>query len=260
MPHCKACNKCNTWHERQPRTHWHCADKSPLPCRLAFIGATAAVPRCHASVADGAADYASRRSGNQEENLRRRANGHQMPLSARAPLESRARDSRDTSAALRARSSKGTLYMNPNRRRGRPAHQRSPEDSPLRDGNRDRLIGLLTLRAAKTLEYYFMETNLTYHHWLSVRLSTLSMPHMFIRSGCSTLLALSRRCASALLGGSLHAAHILLDGVAPQQLTTGGLAWEVTRVESALCHGQCVESVRWRCARIAAVSGLDGDI
>lgn len=109
-------------------------------------------------------DYASRRSGNQEENLRRRANGHQMPLSARAPLE---RDSRDTSSNLRARSSKGTLYMNPTRRRGRPAHQRSPDDSPLRDGNRDRLIGLLTLRAAKTLEYYFMETNLTYHHWLS---------------------------------------------------------------------------------------------
>lgn len=115
------------------------------------------------------ADYASRRSGNQEENLRRRANGHQMPLSARGPLEGRARDSRDTSSNLRARSSKGTLYMNPTRRRGRPAHQRSPDDSPLRDGNRDRVIGLLTLRAAKTLEYYFVETNLTYHHWLSVR-------------------------------------------------------------------------------------------
>lgn len=32
------------------------------------------------------------------------------------------------------------------RRRGRPAWMRSPTDSPLRDGNRDRLVGLLTER------------------------------------------------------------------------------------------------------------------
>ena len=32
------------------------------------------------------------------------------------------------------------------RRRGRPAWLRSPNDSPYRDGNRDRLIGLLTDR------------------------------------------------------------------------------------------------------------------
>lgn len=32
------------------------------------------------------------------------------------------------------------------RRRGRPAHLRSPDDSPLRDGNRDMMVGLLTER------------------------------------------------------------------------------------------------------------------
>ena len=40
------------------------------------------------------------------------------------------------------------------RRQGRPPSQRSPDDSPLRDGNRDRIEGLLTMRAAKTLLYY----------------------------------------------------------------------------------------------------------
>jgi len=43
---------------------------------------------------------------------------------------------------------------------------RSSFDSPLRDGNRDRLIGLLTKRAAVTLSYYLMETNVNVHHWL----------------------------------------------------------------------------------------------
>ncbi len=33
-----------------------------------------------------------------------------------------------------------------NRRKGRPAWTRNPDDTPLRDGNRDRLIGLLTER------------------------------------------------------------------------------------------------------------------
>jgi hypothetical protein len=93
-----------------------------------------------------------------------------MPLTARLS----GRDARDDGGAfLRSRSSRSVKYMKPSRRRGRPAHMRSPDDSPLRDGNRDRLIGLLTKRAAKTLEYYFIETNLTYHHWLSVRGSSL---------------------------------------------------------------------------------------
>ena len=94
-----------------------------------------------------------------------------MPLSARSASTDRdARD--DGGGVLRTRSSKGMSYTNESRRRGRPAHVRSPDDSPLRDGNRDRLIGLLTKRAAKTLEYYFVETNLTYHHWLTVRHTT----------------------------------------------------------------------------------------
>jgi hypothetical protein len=140
------------------------------------------------------ADYASRRSGQQEENLRRRTNGHQLPLSARVP----GRDTRDDGGpSLRARSAKGTLYMSATRRRGRPAHQRSPDDSPLRDGNRDRLIGLLTLRAAKTLEYYFMETNLTYHHWLSVR-------HFSIFLGSSVATVVSRENNEHLVGPSSH--------------------------------------------------------
>eukprot|EP00210_Caulerpa_lentillifera_P006307 g6024.t1 len=63
-------------------------------------------------------------------------------------------------------SSKGTPSGDGNRRRGRPAHLRSPSDSPLRDGNRDRLIGLLTQRSAVTLCYYLMETNINLHHWL----------------------------------------------------------------------------------------------
>jgi hypothetical protein len=132
---------------------------------------------CNADGGVGAADYASRRAGNQEENLRRRANYHQQPLTARGPLQ---RDARDDGAVLRARSHSGTAYANSTRRRGRPAHVRSAEDSPLRDGNRDRLIGLLTLRAAKTLEYYFVETNLTYHEWLKVRISLTLCRHALL--------------------------------------------------------------------------------
>ncbi len=44
------------------------------------------------------------------------------------------------------RSDRGKSYTNSNRRKGRPAWQRSPDDTPLRDGNRDRLMGLLTDR------------------------------------------------------------------------------------------------------------------
>ncbi|UPR00472.1 hypothetical protein HOP50_05g37870 [Chloropicon primus] len=42
-----------------------------------------------------------------------------------------------------------------------------PDDSPLRDGNRDRLLGLLTERAAKTLLQYCSETNQHLYHWLT---------------------------------------------------------------------------------------------
>lgn len=40
----------------------------------------------------------------------------------------------------------GNVFQGDKRRRGRPAHLRSPYDTPLRDGNRDRLLGLLTER------------------------------------------------------------------------------------------------------------------
>lgn len=36
----------------------------------------------------------------------------------------------------------------------------------MRDGNRDRVIGLVTERAARTLCYYLSETNLNVYHWL----------------------------------------------------------------------------------------------
>ena len=65
----------------------------------------------------------------------------------------------------RARSKHGSSYENKKRRRGRPAWTRSPDDSPFRDGNRDRLIGLLTERATKTLIYYLSETNQHLYYW-----------------------------------------------------------------------------------------------
>mmetsp|Transcript_14180 Transcript_14180/g.36570 ORF Transcript_14180/g.36570 Transcript_14180/m.36570 type:complete len:249 (-) Transcript_14180:562-1308(-) len=42
-----------------------------------------------------------------------------------------------------------------------------PDDSPLRDGNRDRLLGLLTRRAARTLLFYCSETNQHLYNWLN---------------------------------------------------------------------------------------------
>ncbi|KAL3142311.1 hypothetical protein ABBQ38_002652 [Trebouxia sp. C0009 RCD-2024] len=64
------------------------------------------------------------------------------------------------------RSRKGASIENKKRRKGRPAWTRKPDDTPFRDGNRDRLVGLLTERAARTLCYYLSETNLNVHHWL----------------------------------------------------------------------------------------------
>lgn len=102
----------------------------------------------------------------------------------RARLKVRSCDYHASDAARRSRQTKpgrARPYDSPKRRRGRPAHLRSSFDSPLRDGNRDRLIGLLTkrsaagnrkiqqggiYRAAITLSYYLMETNVNVHHWL----------------------------------------------------------------------------------------------
>lgn len=74
------------------------------------------------------------------------------------------------------RSEKGQSYSSKKRRRGKPAHMRSPDDTPLRDGNRDRLMGLLTERAAKTLLYYFFEMNPTLYGWFSQYLKENKIP------------------------------------------------------------------------------------
>ncbi|CAK0769965.1 hypothetical protein CVIRNUC_003720 [Coccomyxa viridis] len=76
----------------------------------------------------------------------------------------------------RERSRKGNSYENKTRRKGRPAHKRSPDDTPLRDGNRDRLIGLLTERATRTLLYYLSETNQHVYHWLIVYIRDNPIP------------------------------------------------------------------------------------
>jgi len=107
------------------------------------------------------------------------------------------------------RSGKGSSYENKKRRKGRPAWQRSPDDTPLRDGNRDRLMGLLTdryelrnipnlsckpflrvraiydlapprsiFRAAKTLLYYFFELNPTLYGWLSQYMKEHEIPRV----------------------------------------------------------------------------------
>ena len=72
-----------------------------------------------------------------------------------------------------AKSSRG--FSNAKRRKGRAAHLRSPDDTPLRDGNRDRLMGLLTERAAKTLLYYMFETNPTLYGWFNTYLKVRCM-------------------------------------------------------------------------------------
>jgi len=60
----------------------------------------------------------------------------------------------------------GASHAKKVRRLGRPAWKRSPDDTPLRDGNRDRIQGMLTTAAVKTLLAYTTETNQQLHHWL----------------------------------------------------------------------------------------------
>ena len=101
----------------------------------------------------------------------------------------------------RAKSKHGSSYENKTRRRGRPAWTRSPDDSPFRrasrsrktclllpgtrqqtallrrrDGNRDRVIGLLTERATKTLIYYLSETNQHLYYWCASCPAASSLP------------------------------------------------------------------------------------
>lgn len=63
--------------------------------------------------------------------------------------------------------SKGKNFEKADRRKGRPAHLRSPDDSALRDANRDIMLGVLTARASRTLIVYLQETNLNLAHWLA---------------------------------------------------------------------------------------------
>jgi hypothetical protein len=88
----------------------------------------------------------------------------------------RRRSSNPRKNSKHSKSSKGQSYERSKRRRGRPAHLRSPDDTPFRDGNRDRLIGLLTDRAARTLCYYLSETNLNVYHWLAVFMKDNPIP------------------------------------------------------------------------------------
>eukprot|EP00882_Tetradesmus_deserticola_P001384 GHRQ01001499.1.p1 GENE.GHRQ01001499.1~~GHRQ01001499.1.p1 ORF type:complete len:570 (+),score=231.36 GHRQ01001499.1:75-1784(+) len=109
--------------------------------------------------------YAARNSGSASLQtavaFRGRARGLRV-----AAENSSSSSSSESDAAKRARSNHGKQFEAKTRRRGRPAWMRSPYDSPLRDGNRDRLIGLLTERAAKTLMVYLMETNANVYSWL----------------------------------------------------------------------------------------------
>jgi hypothetical protein len=53
---------------------------------------------------------------------------------------------------------------------------RSPDDTPLRDGNRDRLMGLLTARATTTLMHTIQEDNPALHTWLLRYLEEKDIP------------------------------------------------------------------------------------
>lgn len=57
----------------------------------------------------------------------------------------------------KAKSSKGKSFERVDRRRGRPASMRSPDDTPLRDANKDFMFGVLTARASRTLVLYMQE-------------------------------------------------------------------------------------------------------
>ena len=138
------------------------------------------------------------------------------PCYSRPRVYSCASDASD--AARRSRETKpgrARPYDDPKRRRGRPAYKRSSFDSPLRDGNRDRLIGLLTrrsirlstkhdatallYRSAVTLSYYLMETNVNVHHWLLKYMKDHPIP-MVGRTDVSTLPTENGICAERFVG------------------------------------------------------------
>ncbi|GMH45066.1 hypothetical protein BSKO_13023 [Bryopsis sp. KO-2023] len=120
-----------------------------------LLGSFAWDPLCVSGVSSRdsvVANAGRRRGGDEGEASRRRAN--QPPRN----------------------SSKGRMFASSNRRKGRPAFKRNPDDTPLRDGNRDRLMGLLTMSAVSTLRYYLMETNVPIYHWLNAYIDANPIP------------------------------------------------------------------------------------
>ncbi|CAD7700439.1 unnamed protein product [Ostreobium quekettii] len=103
---------------------------------------------------------------------------------------------------------KGSSFESDKRRRGRPAHLRSPFDSPLRDGNRDRLIGLLTDRAARTLLRYLMETNMHVYQWLMNYMNKNPIPY-------------SGNASWDEVSGEAFLRRLLAMGVRPTRYNTG---------------------------------------
>jgi hypothetical protein len=94
------------------------------------------------------------------------------------------------------KSDKGGSYKNNKRRRGRPAWLRSPDDTPLRDGNRDRLMGLLTNRS-DTL-YLLLSFQMAHAHAKDYRADFLDTAS-FDDIPCDFLVTLSFRASKTLL-------------------------------------------------------------
>eukprot|EP00199_Chlamydomonas_sp_CCMP681_P006637 CAMPEP_0119109210 /NCGR_PEP_ID=MMETSP1180-20130426/17735_1 /TAXON_ID=3052 ORGANISM="Chlamydomonas cf sp, Strain CCMP681" /NCGR_SAMPLE_ID=MMETSP1180 /ASSEMBLY_ACC=CAM_ASM_000741 /LENGTH=296 /DNA_ID=CAMNT_0007094937 /DNA_START=15 /DNA_END=905 /DNA_ORIENTATION=+ len=122
------------------------------------------------------------------------------------------------------------------RRKGRPAHLRSPDDSPMRDGNRDRLIGLLTERATRTLLAYLVETNPAVHMWLFMYYRDHSIPivgswdevsgETFLR----TLLSMESYESAISLGGDPGG----MERMAVQQIAPRSLAQRIMDIRVGL--------------------------
>ena len=109
--------------------HWHCPIASML-VRSACVPRQGYQPVVFQAAAGGpgAGSPGYRRSGggDGDGSRRRSGSGSQRPGGGSSP--------------------KGAQFEGARRRRGRGASQFSPDDTPLRDGNRDRLLGLLTER------------------------------------------------------------------------------------------------------------------
>ena len=144
-----------------------------------------------------------------------------------------------------AKSSRG--FSNAKRRKGRAAHLRSPDDTPLRDGNRDRLMGLLTERAAKTLLYYMFETNPTLYGWFNTYLKVRCMSstldsRLSILDVCPTLSLSS--CALRSFTRSLVRSFAHSLARSKRKTKSRGRAPGTTSVARRSCASSC--RFRWR--------------